>query len=260
MNNSRSEIQTPTRQPDRGALTPSLGWVKIGNPQFKTPDTPSKPPRNPQRKAGLDETSDEEEFFDWPNSGDEELAQVIEKAVEKVSMPPPETPRKAIKTSILSTPGTPKRNFSQIAYPTPTKDTDDVFNTPSTSLKGRSLFPTAALPSPDVTPTTQRARAEVGPELTNEVIDCLQNAHVGLSIDVISSVKEICKRHTLRAEGFVKGRDISRAALAAEKDKVVELQNRIAALQEEKETLNIAIRQLKRDLREATACDSDLYT
>jgi len=259
LNYTRSEAYSPTKQPERGTLTPTLGWVKIPAPQPNTPYTPSKPPRNPQRTAGLDVSSDEEEFYDWPDSDAEELAKAVEKATEKVSMPPPETPRKTVKMTPLSTPGTMKRNYDQVPYPTPTKDLDDVFSTPSTNLKGRSLFSTTGLQSPEVTPTTRRLRDMGVPELTNEVIDCLQNAHVGLGIDVIASVKDICKRHMLRTKGCIRGRDATRAALAAKDVQMVELQNKTATLEEEKEMMMTAMRQLRRDLREATANDNELY-
>ena len=163
-------------------------------------------------------------------------------------MPPPETPRKAVKIDALSTPG--KRRYDEMALPTPTMDSDDVFTTPTTGLKGRSLFPTVGLPSPAVTPSPHRFKdiPTENFELATEVLNNLRDLRVELTIDAVTSLKELCNRHTLKTQGIAKGRDISRMAIKTKDAQIAELQNKISALEAERETNKAVIRHLRRDM------------
>jgi hypothetical protein len=185
-----------------------------------------------------------EEFYDWPASEDEELAKVV----DQVSMPPPETPRKVVKTDALSTPG--KRRYDEMAFATPTQDSDDVFTTPTTGLKGRNLFSTTGLPSPAVTPSPHRfkdIRAESS-ELATEILNSLRDSGVEVPTIAIASVKDICSRYNLKTQGIARGRDISRMAIKTKDGQIAELQHRIAALEAERETNKAVVRHLRRDM------------
>ena len=181
--------------------------------------------------------------------------------------PPPETPRKILKTGAPSTPG--KRRYDEMAYPiTPAtekvdgnvigiaKGEDDIFATPAngSDLKGHRLFATAGLPSPANTPTPQRFRdvALSGPslesELAAEVLEKLQELAVPLDVEAVAAVKQICGRYEMRLKGVAKGRDISRMALKTKDEKLTELQGKLAALEAEREAQKAVVRHLRRDL------------
>ena len=179
-----------------------------------------------------------EEFFDWPDSDDDELSKVADQA----EMPPPETPRKAIKTDTLSTPG--KRRYDEM---------DDVFSTPPTGPRGRGLFSTGGLLSPAETPTPQRFKdiPVIDSALGTEILDNLRDLHIQLNVEAIEVIKGICSKHTLKTQGIAKGRDISRLAIKSKDGKIAELHGRIAALEAERETNRAVIRHLKRDMEMA---------
>ncbi|KAL9007304.1 MAG: hypothetical protein Q9180_009706 [Flavoplaca navasiana] len=172
-------------------------------------------------------------------------------------MSAPETPSKAAKTGSLSSPG--KRRFSEVrreievTYPTLEVVEDDVFTTPSTTLKdganptfGQFMF------SPAATSTPGRFKnvLQVGQdsELTMEVLKALQDNQISLSSVVKAELKGICDRHSLSTRGITKGRDISRAMVNTKNETISELQETIAALQAEREINRAVIRHLRRDM------------
>lgn len=163
-------------------------------------------------------------------------------------MPPPETPRKAVKTDAFSTPG--KRRYDEMTLPTPTKDADDVFTTPTLGLKGKHLFSTAGLPSPAKTPSPYRFK-DIPPdnsELETEILSSLRDLRVELSHEAIASLKDICNRHTLKIQGVTRGRDISRMAIMTKDGQIAELQDKISSLEAERETNKAVVRHLRRDM------------
>ena len=172
-----------------------------------------------------------------------------------ITMPPPETPRKATKTDPLSTPS--KRRFDEMnhgaesAWPTPATDkSDDVFTTPVTGIRGRNLFSGSALMSPAETPTPLRTRNLLleGSELAGEILDHLRTAQVSLRDDAAEVIKGICNKYALKLQGVTKGRDISRIAIKAKDERIAELQGRITALEAERETSRSVIRHLRSDM------------
>ena len=246
-------------------MTPPTGnRIGLRSPDVATPYTPSKPPRTAQptaQAAESDSTTQEEsqeEFYDWPLSDDEALSKAVDQlsSQSQNAMPPPETPRKAIKTGSLSTPG--KRNFDEMqcsgaaALPTPVSDRkgDDVFTTPATSTGGKRLFSTTG---PDDTPTPIRFKdfaptTKSDSSLAEEILKVLRNAKVSLPSDARDEVREICNKQSLFTHGVVKGRDISRSLISKKDEKIVELQTSIEALQSERETSRAVIRHLRREL------------
>lgn len=228
-----------------------------------TSHTPSKsdPPLGkslPELKSASEATTqdDSEEFYEWPLSDDEALSKAADEVPSRPRMPPPETPRKAAKKDLFSTPG--KRRFDEIddgefgALPTSTSATngDDVFTTPAAHPKGMELFPLSKVSD---TPTPVRFRDAPpanGAEssLTAEVLAVFQKAQISLPGNVQDEVKSICNKQSLFTHGVIKGRDVSRSLVTKRDEKIAELQDGIGALRSERETSRAVIRHLRREL------------
>ena len=276
MNNSRSEPtnfpQTPSKTSPYLPVTPQTSSrLRDGGPEPITPGTPSKPsnstPSSSARGTGTQGTttqgsdSGEEEFYDWPASDEDELSKFADLASNARPMPPPETPRKAIKADTLSSPG--KRRYDEMAAadgdalkssphtPATGRDGDDIFTTPATGTHGNGLFATGALPSPAETPTPIRYK-DILPtpesELASEVLTALQSHHVSTSPAARETLKIICNKHVLYTRGIIKGRDVSRAMAKSKDKQLMELQGEIEALKAERETNRAVIRHLRRDM------------
>ena len=274
LNNSRSEPinspQTPSKSSPHVPITPhTSNRLRDGSPGPVTPRTPSKTYNTPSsgRGMGTQETttqgsdSGEEEFYDWPASDDDELSKYADQASNGRPMPLPETPRKAIKADILSTPG--KRRYDEMAaadgdalkpnFPTPAtgKEGGDIFTTPATSISGKGLFASGTLPTPAETPTPIRYK-DIPPtqesELASEVLSALQTHSVPTSSEAREALKSICNKHVLYTRGITKGRDVSRAIAKSKDRQLVELQGEIEGLKAERETNRAVIRHLRRDM------------
>ena len=271
MNNSRFEPigfpQTPSKTSPYLPVTPQTSSrLRDGGPEPITPGTPSKPsystPSSSARGMGTQGTttqgseSGEEEFYDWPASDEDELSKFADLASNGRPMPPPETPRKAIKANILSTPG--KRRYDEMAAadadalePSPQTQRGDIFTTPATGTHGKGLFASGALPSPAETPTPIRYK-DIPPtqesELASEVLTALQSHNTSISSETRETLKNICNKHVLYTRGIIKGRDVSRAIAKSKDSKLMELQGEIEALKAERETNRAVIRHLRRDM------------
>lgn len=272
--------QTPVKSFTVGFLTPQSS-VKSRkhskNPETQTPSTPSKTSSarrsftqsilsigSPLQPA-LEDEEDDEEFYDWPSSDDEELSKAVSQ-IPIASMAPPETPRKALKPSVFSTPG--KRNHDEMAHnpshpntswttpaSTKTLQSDDVFSTPTTIPRPANLFtPTHLPPSPGETPTTLRStpihHPIVDSDIAADILQLLHNAHVTVPADLVDGIRAIGHRHSMHVRGVFKGRDISRALVARKNEVIAELQGSIAALRAEKETYRDVVRYLRQELEE----------
>ena len=276
LNNSRSEPEPAPITPSKpingtGYMTPQTGnRTRLGSPKSKTPYTPSKSlsvtrpiPRIQPFIAATDEDS-ADEFYDWPLSDDDDLSRAADQASSQSQnvMPPPETPRKAVKTGISSTPG--KRSFNEMdngaeAWPTPTsgKKNDDIFTTPATGGGSKNLFST---PRPGDTPTPARFK-EITPtvatssSLTMDILTILESAQISLPSNARDEIRELCNKQSLFTHGVIKGRDISRGLISKKDEKIVELQSSIEALQSERETSRAVIRHLRRELGVARATE-----
>ena len=225
LNNSRTEPRTPVKP---------LAGETLGYQEPITPYTPSKAQADTPSTQGSTLGNDEE-LFDWAESDDE----TVSKALEEISMPPPETPRKAVKIDALTSPG--KRGHENLGQ--------DVFTTPATGAPGMGLFGKSGLPSPAETPTKKRS-TDVnveGSELHTEILHGLRDLKMSIGQEAESLIKSICNRYALKTSGIAKGRDISRAAIKGKDEKIAELQGRIAALEAERETNKAVIRHLRRD-------------
>lgn len=176
-------------------------------------------------------------------------------------MPPPETPRKAIKGDIQSTPG--KRRYDEMAagdgesskptFQTPATGMEggDIFTTPAAVTPGKGLFASGTLPSPAETPTQIRYK-DIPPtqesELASEVLSALQNHNVSISCEAREMLKSICNKHVLYTRGIMKGRDVSRAMVQSKDKRMTDLQGEIEGLKAERETNRAVIRHLRRDI------------
>ena len=277
LNNSRTEplpspsSHTPQRSAPYGLATPQTSSrFRFGSPDFITPYTPSKSSKNLPSSAVSTGTiqgstargsDSEEEFYDWPASDDDELSKAADRASDSRSMLPPETPRKVMKTDMLTSPG--KRRYDEMAsgngeikpaaWHTPSTGAPegDVFTTPSTNAAGRSLFANASLATPVETPTPIRYKDLLptqDSELAAEVLAALRTHNVSLPVGAEDAVKHICNKHVLYTRGIMKGRDVSRSIVKRKDEKVAEMQGEIEGLKAERETNKAVIRHLRRDI------------
>ena len=256
LSNCRSEpeytAQTPTKSPGiRHRSKSPRDRSRTATPDPVPPQIASRAScSNAQTSWSV--TADEgKDSFEWPSSDEDALFKAADRAVT-VTMLPPETPRKVVRTDIFSSPG--KRRYEEMetaaaAWPTPA--TDDIFQTPATGMRGKDLFSTASaagLLSPAETPTPIRFRdAGAGgsaddPELVRDVIDKLRQNSVHMGPTAMKAVKSVLNTHVLKAQGIAKGRDISRLAIKSKDARIAELQARVAALEAECEQHKAVIR------------------
>ena len=176
-------------------------------------------------------------------------------------MAPPETPRKAVKMDMLSTPG--KRKYDETTSDHATigntswatlstgLGANDIFTTPASGTSGKDLFASTIPLSPAETPTPIRYK-DMPPtqdsELATEVFNTLRSLNVSLPPEARESVKNICNRHVLHTRGILKGRDVSRAMVKMKEERIAELQGEIEGLKAERETNRAVIRHLRRDM------------
>ena len=227
------------------------GDIPTVNQNVTSPSAPDKSPHTQSTDTQSTESAiNPEDLYDWPLSDEDTIA----KAADRVSMPPPpETPRKAAKTSTLTTPG--KRRYDEMAYPTPSAD-DDVFTTPPSNLVARSLFTSSSSPiptstpglaTPSPTPSRFRAALPTDSELSADIVSSLRSSNVSLTDNAITLIQAICHKFTAQTQGIAKGRDISRAAIKGKDEQILELQGKIAALEQERDTNRNVIRCLRSD-------------
>jgi len=192
----------------------------------------------------------EDEFGDWPLSPEDEKA-IVEQAKATFNYNR-DTPRKAIKTDRLMTPGT-KRKWEEDTLPTPaTRPTSYI------KLEERTEKEQLSLHSPYNTPTPSRyhdalrageAEEEITPrgyDISEEVMELLEDEDVGEK--KISQLRDLLNKHALKISGIAKGRDITRVALKAKDAKIAELQQKITALETEREMDKTIIQHFKSDM------------
>ena len=246
---------TPTKASVRSfEATPQSRQGKSTSPGSKTPYEPvSKHTfETPIKHLTTEKTSpahlqsNSEEFFDWPASDDEELAIVA----DQQELHPPQTPRKAVRISPSATPR--KRLFGETESPESSFLTthDDVFSTPSTSVKATGATANSGLLSPQITPTPGRFKNVTfdDSDLATEIITALKRLYVPMPEEAICAIQEIAGKHVIKTQGIAKGRDISRAALKTKDGTIAELQGRIAAFEAERESNRAVVAHLKRTL------------
>lgn len=214
---------------------------------------------------------EEEEFGEWPLSVNDEVSltdTAEERDFAKPRNPAPETPMKAVKVDMFSTPGSKRKRDNAEAWPTPNTgqiDSDDVFATPSVTRPKGGMWDgneSSGLFSPSTTPTPARFR-DVNQtakavesisdlkdyDITKEVMEILKEQ--SLDEEVSTKMRLALNRHALRTQGVARGRDITRLALKTKEDKIAELEQRIVELQNERELDKIIIRHCKSDIAQS---------
>jgi hypothetical protein len=176
----------------------------------------------------------------------------------------PETPRKAIKANPYMTPGT-KRKREEYSLVTPiTTKKDDILSGPPLSRRydGRSEVhktfgprDTAQTPTPnrfhDAESTGAQEESTISYDTTEEVMELLKDEHI--DEETSSKLRELLNKQALRVSGIAKGRDITRVALKAKDSKIAELQQKITALNAEREMDKTIIEHFKRDVAQSIA-------
>ncbi|KFY41539.1 hypothetical protein V495_04895 [Pseudogymnoascus sp. VKM F-4514 (FW-929)] len=229
--------------------------------------TPEKPGNREQDSEGskvvdLDKDG-EDEFGEWPLGAEDEL-EVMEAAERAVSMGPPETPRKALKTSTFTTPGSKRARSGEDSWPTPATNTtsraEDIFGTPTPARLQHPELDSAskrALISPSASPTPNRrldfgsvaasgARGPTDYEITEEVLQLLEGQTV--EDETIANIRGLLNRYALKNSGIEKGRDVTRLALKARDAKIEDLQQQVATLESKREMDKAIIRHFKDDM------------
>ncbi len=226
-------------------------------------------------KFMADLAKDEEDEYGNSFQLPPEIESAMAKAADQAEMRSPETPRKAVKTNYAATPGS-KRKRDEDSLPTPVtgnkaisgynraSNDDDVFGTPSTTLRGDisngndrfgfrspSSTPTQFAQPRDSTAASEDRgeRAQQNYDITDEVMDLLSDEQI--DEEVTFNLKELLNKHALKISGISKGRDITRVALKAKDAKIAELQQKINALETERDLDKRILRHYKSDMAES---------
>lgn len=241
-------------------------------PSSFTQSLPKNRSKRTAEQANLSHEDDDEALF-WPLTGQEEQ-DLVEAADTVASLP--STPRKATKTGVFATPATTvekKRTIPWMDEPSTAQPTPQ---TPSASYEKQSqdvtspskppskMFPPITEPTYAPTPTLQATHpdlqmkspspptrkrdalsnpADDSSSLTAEALDTLSS--VTIPADVLDKLRNVLSKHDLKAQGVLKGRDISRLALKAKEAKIAELHAKIASLEAEREVDKTIIRGLR---------------
>jgi len=228
---------------------------------------------------------DEEEFADWPLEADEELVvnklldgptETPKKYVSALGMTTPASKRKR-DDEAWPTPTTGEQTSRKLF-----RSIDDT-RTASKRLKGGMWDGnenTGSLLSPSVTPAPQRIKnnpvastswsllspletptsmrfrdvsEDIGvvrdmqdSEICVEVLELLADSN--LDDDISTKLRKLLNKYALKTQGITKGRDITRLALKTKDAKIDGLQQRISALETEREMDKNVIRHFKSDM------------
>lgn len=213
------------------------------------------------------ERPDVDEFGEFPLSA-ADVEEIAESTEQRHPFSNPETPRKAIKTDNFMTPSSKrKREGDNMRTPvTGGIKEEGIFSSSSTGrLKGHMWDGNErfGLRSPSATPTPSRYRDATESEdrrreksnnwydISEEVMELLRDQHI--DDDTSSSLRELLSKHALKVSGIAKGRDITRVALKTKDTMIAELQQKITALETEREMDKTIIRHFKSDMAESIA-------
>lgn len=221
-------------------------------------------------KLAADFVKNEEDFGGWPLSVHNEISLVgaAEEVIPQSENTYPETPRKVAKVEEFRTPRSKRKKDEAERWPAPNTgqtNPDDVFTIPSaTRLKGGMWDGNerSGLMSPSVTPTPARVRGVKQPQeaaesledqkdydITKEVMELLKNQSI--NDNTTSEIRNVLNRYALKTQGIIRGRDITRMALKTKDSKIVELEQRIVELQNEREIDKVIIRQFKNNMAQS---------
>ncbi|KAI9746057.1 MAG: hypothetical protein M1818_000738 [Claussenomyces sp. TS43310] len=207
---------------------------------------------------------EEDEFGDWPLSPDDEL-KVVD-TVDKTALLPeknPSTPQKAtMQFDSMVTPGSKRKR--EEAWPTPqTSHRIDIFTSPRTNrLKGgmwdgnekAGFMSPLTTPIPDRFHEAMKDAAKTGEsssdyDITQEVMALFKSQP--LDDDTSAKLSQVLNQYALKSLGLARGRDMTRAALKAKDVKIAELQQRITALETERDLDKVIIKHFKSDMAQS---------
>jgi hypothetical protein len=229
----------------------------------------SKLEANDSRYDGLntkwirnDPKREEGELGDWPLTQEDGKVAL---AVKPIPPSYPETPRKAAKINPYMTPGSKrKREEDYLLTPDTTNKLDSLNVTSATRRSGGKSDGNDpfVLWNATLTPTTSRFRDALPTEAqddntyqyydtTEEVMELLKDQHI--DEETASELRQLLNKQALRVSGIAKGRDITRVALKTKDTKIAELQQKIAALETERDMDKTVIRHLKSDMAHSIA-------
>lgn len=201
----------------------------------------------------LGKSKEDDDFGECPLSMEER--KVVQVAARSMPGTYPETPRKSINTDQFLTPGSKRKREEYLPTPVTTTREDDVFGSPSTTrLKGGMWDGNEpiGIGSPSTTPAPGRFRDASaagdsqgsginGYDITEEVVELLQGQLI--DAETMSTLRTLLNKHALKISGIAKGRDITRLALKSKDAKIAELQQKVNALETEREMDKSLIKQ-----------------
>jgi hypothetical protein len=208
MNNARTEPRSNANIMDSGRNAEPAYAGSCQPPPYSSPlDHQAMTVATTSRKRSPNEFDEDD---DWPLNADEEYR--AEAEAIKVT-----TPRKSLKTEQFTTPGRHNAlEYGNSSLPTP--------ETGGSSTLHRSLFGAGNdyatrkhnadsdflnLVSPATTPTPVRFRDvnDGGPdgELYKDITLALEKKNAHLSDEATSTVRQVCARYDLKAQGIAKG-------------------------------------------------------
>jgi hypothetical protein len=187
----------------------------------------------------------------------DDFADELEHAVQRV-----ETPCKAVKTSAFSTPTTRRRLPWQIDKPetssahglqtpqtghrTPNNSFAPGLATPQSGAPVTPSKHQTATPSSSAeTPTPKRFKDIEEDELVRDVFGLFQKQNIQLPPTTGTDVKALLAKHSRSAEGYKKGREVSRKIIVAKEAKITELTYRIGTLEAELEAEKATVEYLR---------------
>lgn len=274
LNNSRSERRDSSVQgggnANRTAQGKMVSFASSAKDVSPSPNPTASYPTLTGANVGLKRNAREAHFGDEDEDEFGLDDQEEEELLQAADTTPFETPNKAQKIGIYSTPATsgkrsprklPWLKQQEPATPLSSKKTVvDYFGTspskhattetrsvkatsPETPFMSSALPPAPSSPSPSRYRDALRNPADSQSSITNEVLSELVS--IKLPPEKLESLRSILSKHDLRNQGVIKGRNISRLALKAKEARIVELEARVACLQSEKEVDRSIIARLK---------------
>lgn len=255
LNNTTTELGSSAPPSSSASTTesePSQSTKVTAPPPLLVPTIKAPSKRKlPWSDIEADDTkNDDEEPFPWSPTQAEvkTLSNAVDQAASRT--PAPETPRKAQKTSLFTTPHQAVTTYVN-GLPTP--------NTSSRKLDYLSVTPFANV-TPQTTPTPTRFRdaLETTPgsgsnstgDLSGEVFTYLATAAAHFTPEQASGLRVILEKHTLKTQGITKGRDVLRAGIQTREGTIAKLRQRAAALESELESQKAVTLHLRQMLQE----------
>lgn len=247
-NNSRSEPQNAPITPSKRQKSP---------PPPYTIDSSSAGPHRKRTRTVID-LEDDYGMDQNDDNFNNELNYVMEQA---------ETPSKVARTSEFATPATRRKlpwqtgdasESSRTGLQTPQTDGRDPFNTRlTTSGSGSRVTPLRNNELNDnfrqdftptssfETPTPSRSKDAAVEDLEQDVFSLLESSNVRLGHEAERSLRSLLTTHVRNAEGYKRGRDVTRTTIKAKEAKITELTYRVSTLEAELEAEKALVKHLQ---------------